>query len=427
MKKHFKNKIFFKPLQACVILLCLVCFIASCKTGKQEETTEQKEYNVPIEAKEWAFLLYDDADFNNAFDPLQDFAESAYSNEYVNVMVIQDKEHGPAKIWYIDENHDTKLLKEMGEINMGDYQVLRDFLDYSKSKCSAQRYILSFYNHGSAWEGACNDGTSSNDLLAMDEIQRALADTGGVDIVCFSAPCLMGALESVYELRDLVEVYIGSEEYSGYVWWFDTMGVICDTLKQSPDISNIQLGEQIIQSIEQHSVDWPQYVSDLTMSAVRTDRIVELANAVDALSVDFVAQINESASLVNQVYDNVFSLGSGRYLDVYDFAEKCHGSTSDAGLRTRLERVMETLSNAVFAQCRGSSMENAHGLSIYFPDTSQFEYKTYYGNPQHRLDFSADTSWDEFLTAYFNISGPTATYSVKPFIPDTGGLYPPQR
>ena len=144
----------------------------------------------------------------------------------------------------------------MKEVNMGDYQTLRDFLDYAKSKCAAERYILSFYDHGSGWEGACIDITSGDDLLLMDEIQRALTDAGGVDMVCFSAPCLMGALESVYELRNCTEVYIGSEETSGYIWWWYTMGDICETLKQNPDITNLEFADIIIQSIYRNSFNW---------------------------------------------------------------------------------------------------------------------------------------------------------------------------
>ena len=432
MNKKTKSKIFLK-LAPILVLVFLIGVIASCSTkqtesGGEESEFQEEEYDIPITAKKWAFLLYDDSEFEG-FDPLNDFVDEACSNENLNILVLQDSNYYNPRIWYIDEDHQKQQLKNMQEVNMGDYQTLRDFLDYAKSKCPAEKYILSFYDHGSGWEGACIDDTSNHDRLTMDEIQGALTDAGGVDMVCFSAPCLMGALESVYELRNCTEVYIGSEEISGYIWWWYPVRDICETLKQNPDITILELAEIIIQSIYQHSFDWRSYSNaDLTMSAIRTDKIREVIRAVDSLSNDLTNQMNESYSLFNVVYSNVLSLGYGRFLDAYDLFEKCHSSTSNAALRSKLERVMQALSDAVFAECHGTNMENAHGLSIYFPDFSQYGYKTFYGDPSYGLDFSADTHWDEFLDAYLDMFSPSTVQQREdtptPYIPDTDGFCP---
>ena len=36
----------------------------------------------------------------------------------------------------------------------------------------------------------------------------------------------MGAVESVYELREVVDVYIGSEELSGFIVWLGVIGLV---------------------------------------------------------------------------------------------------------------------------------------------------------------------------------------------------------
>ena len=89
----------------------------------------------------WTWLFYDDADFNNAFDPLETFTKEAYSGENLDVIVLQDTNYGPAKIWYINENHEHELLEEWGEIDMGDSQTLQDFLEYGKTNYPAKRII----------------------------------------------------------------------------------------------------------------------------------------------------------------------------------------------------------------------------------------------------------------------------------------------
>ncbi|HDM67216.1 MAG TPA: hypothetical protein ENG62_02385 [Thermoplasmatales archaeon] len=55
---------------------------------------------------------------------------------------------------------------------------------------------------------ACLDETNDNGWLTMDGVQQALIASGGVDVICSTAPCLMGAFELVYELRNCVKLYI---------------------------------------------------------------------------------------------------------------------------------------------------------------------------------------------------------------------------
>jgi len=67
MNKKTKSKIFFK-LAPILVLVFLIGLMASCSTGQgesngQETGSQDKEYDVPITAKKWALLLYDDAEF----------------------------------------------------------------------------------------------------------------------------------------------------------------------------------------------------------------------------------------------------------------------------------------------------------------------------------------------------------------------------
>jgi len=345
--------------------------------------------------KNWTFMFYDDADFYNGYDPLEDFAGQACSGENLNVIVLQDKEHDSAKIWHIDENHNKNLLKNMGEINMGAYETLKDFISYCKENFSAERYIISFYNHGSGWQGCCNDDTN-NDSLTMDEIQKAFIETDGVDIVCFSAPCLMGALESVYELKDYTDVYIGSEEYSGYMWWINIMKPLCDTLNQNPGRSNIELGETIIQLIDNDSYNKSSR-DDLTMGAIRTDKMNDLGNAIDILSQDVINNFEESYPIIKQFYQDVQSFGTGRFLDLYDFVEKYQIFETNQTINTDLKYVLENLTKVIIAETHGSNKPGAHGLSINFLNTSNPIYDTKYADLDYGLDFAYDTYWDELL------------------------------
>jgi hypothetical protein len=420
MYKKEKGLTITRLAKIVVPLVFITFFITTCNLSQS--------HNSPVGQKKWSFLFYDDADFNRAYDPFRDFKNYMCSSENLNVLILRDQEYGPAKIWYVDKDHNPICLKELGEINMGDYQSLYDFVDYSKENYPAERYIISFYNHGAAWQGACIDKASDNDILTMDEMQRALTNTGGVDIVCFSAPCLMGALESVYELRNCTDIYMGSEEGSGYIIWLRAMEQICETLNQNPDITSIKLGEEIIGIINQNTM--PLQSNDLnilTMSAIRTDRINEVIQAVEELSLYYLSHFDASCSFIQSVYNSVLVFGNGFSMDLYDFAERCHDVETDPAVISKLEHVMESLSDAVIAKCNGSRTSNAHGLSIYFPNSPSYSYDPRYGDSNYGLDFSTDTHWDEFLDAYFSAFSVEKNQEVVDhLIHASDGLFPPK-
>ena len=415
-----------KGMVAIVITFFIVSFVAPF-VDSWNISNASGEVNIKLTGKKWTWMFYNDADFTPGYDPMNDFAKEAYSAENLNVIVLHDNYGNPAKIWYIDEHHNKRLLEEWGEVDMGDYQTLRDFIEYSKENYPAERYLLSFYDHGMGWRGACIDDTN-HDWLTMNEIQKALRETGGVDIVCFTAPCNMGALESVYELRDCTDVYIGSEAGSGYVWWQYIISDICDMLNQNPDADDIALGKQIINLIEKDHYRW-SFVERITMSAIRTDKMKELANSIDIVAGDFIANFEESYEKIQSVYDDVQSFGAGRYLDVYDFTQKYLNVETNQTTRQHLESVMNCLSDAVIAECHGNQHPNAHGLTIYFPNPAQYRYDSSYSSVGYGLDFSRDTQWNEFLEYYFGrkpyviVYGINGGLGVTAYLKNIGGRY----
>ncbi len=353
--------------------------------------------NFPSSNTKWTWMFYNDADFTNGYDPFEWFSEEAYSGENLDVIMLQDTFGGPAKYWYIDQNHNPLLLENLGEVNMGDSQTLSDFIEYSKTNYPADRYLISFYNHGGGWTGACVDDTDKG-WLTMDDIQKALTDTGGADIVCFTAPCLMGAFESVYELRDCVDVYIGSEELSGYAWWGYIISDICDILNQNPDLDNIAIGEQIINVIEADHYRW-DYAEAITMSAIRTDKINQLSDSIDIIAHDFYNNKDESYYNIQSIYNDVQYFSNGGILDIYDLVEKISTVETDSDILQNLTNVMNSLIDCIIAECHGTEHPDAHGLTIYFPKN---EIDSNYADSDYGLDFAQDAFWDEFFNDFIS-------------------------
>lgn len=422
----------FRKRKAICIFVCMI-FIG---TGVVPSFANVLDDNVETEArtnmnesKKWTFMFYDDADFPG-YDPLIDtvggltFAEAAYSGEDVDVIVLQDIENGPATMWYVDESHNIEKLEDMGEANMANGSTLKNFVEYCKDEYPAERYVLAIYNHGGGIWGACIDYASNGDILTMDEMQKALTESGGVDILCFSAPCLMGAVECVYELRDCVDVYVGSEEISGYTLWHDAMGSLCDTLNENPDISNIDLGEKIIEWIEEDAKTNIKWGSLLSMSAIRTDKIEDLATSIDELSIYLNENFNDAINNIRKTRRKTKEVGRPilhwfkyrQSIDFLDFIQKYNEIESDPIICQHLQNITEAFNEAVIKECHRFLRRKTNGLSIYFPMTTlSYGYSSTYHNVGYGLDFPQDTHWDEFLLKY-KASGIEVFYTFFPFL-----------
>lgn len=346
--------------------------------------------------KAWTTLYYLDADYSGGYaDPLQQlYLDEINSTSHVNVVVLQDTLDDPAFIYYIDENHTKIVLEELGEVNMADYQVLQDFLAYGKQQYPADRYLLWVYNHGGAWKGACLDETDNAIAMSLDNFQTALSETGGVDIICFLA-CLMSSIEAVYELRNDVDVFVGSEDLAYMSWFDDVCGDTNQLLTDSPTLTNDVIGSEIVQFFqENHNPP----VNKLTISALRTEHIASLATALDALVREYTKHWLRSYRSIKNAYNNTFLLSNldewAAVFEVYDLRDFIENLPQTA----LTETVLDAFDDVLITEAHGTDMEETHGLSIFFqPRKSPYGLFRDYRDTSYGLDFAQDTFWNEFL------------------------------
>jgi hypothetical protein len=129
------------------LTVIFILLISSCK----EES--------PKPIKKWTFLLYDDADFKDAYDPLDTYPGSGIlpfynlvsSDANINYLVLRDRIDTEACYYKIDESNHLVLLQKLGEQNMGSPGTLSNFIKYAKENYPAERYITAFYDHGGGW------------------------------------------------------------------------------------------------------------------------------------------------------------------------------------------------------------------------------------------------------------------------------------
>lgn len=380
-----------------VFMICI--FMGICVVNAQAINLEKNKVltNKPA-SKAWTTLYYIDNDYNGGYtDPLQQiFIDEIASTSSINVIVIQDKLNEPAFLYYIDENHNITVLEELGEVNMADWVTLKDFIAYGKQNYPADRYLLWVYDHGGAWKGACLDETNNHNYIgiSMDGYQKALSQTGGVDIIVFLA-CLMSSIEAVYELRDFVDVVVGSEDLA-YCSWFN--GICGDTnqlLTDSPILTTEELGIQIVSFFPKQN-NPPQ--NKLTISAISTYKIEVLTKAIDDLVRYYCKHWFRYYSSVKKAYDNTFLLSDldewAKVFEVYDLKDFIENLPQC----TKTKAVLDAFDEVVIAEAHGRDMEETNGLSIFFQSKIS-SYKLFgdYKSKDLDLDFPKDTWWNEFL------------------------------
>ncbi|MFA5103163.1 MAG: clostripain-related cysteine peptidase [Candidatus Thermoplasmatota archaeon] len=371
--------------------------LAVCMVGAQATTPENNILPLTKPAnKAWTTLYYLDADYSGGYtDPLQQiFLDEIASTSQVNVVVLQDTLDEPAFIYYIDENHTKVILEELGEANMADPQVLQAFLTYGKQQYPAERYLLWVYNHGGAWKGACLDETDNAIAMSLDNFQTALSETGGVDIICFLA-CLMSSIEAVYELRNDVDVFIGSEDLAYFSWFDNVCGDTNQLLTDSPTLSNEVIGSEIVQFFQENN---NPPANKLTISALRTENIASLATAIDDLVSYYTKHWLRSYYSIKNAYNNTFLLsnleGWAPVFEVYDL----RGFIENLPQTTKTEAVLDAFDDVLISEAHGTDMGETHGLSIFFqPRKSPYGLFRDYRDESYGLDFAQDTLWNEFL------------------------------
>lgn len=379
-----------KQLLYFLLITFFILFFYSCN-NKESPTEVNESDDSPLPQKEWTFLLYDDADFKNAYDPFGDFSSHVSSSSEINYLVLRDKNNGEAEYFNINENHTPVLIDSLGEINMGDKNTLLNYIDFAKHHYPAKRYIIAFYDHGGGWMGTCWDITSNNDNLTAHELNEAFSAADNIDLILFTAPCLMGSLETAYQVRNSAKFYIGSESLSGFNFWLDILTDFDRLIKNNATISSHKLSEEIIK-LHKNNIKKSKYGSLLTMSAIDLSQMsntVYLFNKVtEFYNMDTIRFKNFPIKTVKHFYS--------QYIDFKHLLEELNNFESNENTKELIQQTIHSFESCIVAECHGDSMQNANGLNIYYPKKI-YSNNIYYLPYGRDLDFKTNCSWDDLL------------------------------
>ena len=241
---------------------------------------------------------------------------------------------------------------------------------------------------------------TDNDILRSNEIASALQSIGTtIDVIGFDA-CLMAMIENAYEIRGKVKYMVGSEETEPGEGW--AYNLILPELSSNPNMTAAQLSALLVQKYGQYYGSIAG--TDQTFSAVDMSKLDGVITAVNSF-VQALGTAN-SWSQVAQARQASDSYNESQHIDLYDFADRLGGLVP--GVASQANALKAALSAFVTSNYAEPSHANARGMAVYFPPSSAYDPR--YANGILKIDFTADTQWDEMIQASYQGGGtqPTA-------------------
>jgi len=170
-----------------------------------------------IPLAEWTYLHYmaHDQIPGNMTATVLARLESAGSTNLVNLAILLDDGGNTSHVtdYYVQRLGRTPL-QDHGDVNMGDQATLEQFIARTVERYAARgEYMLALDDHGNGWRGVCSDNhPTSGDWLQPSELRGALAAVNVTFQVALLNGCLMGNVETAFQVEGFVRFLVGSQE-----------------------------------------------------------------------------------------------------------------------------------------------------------------------------------------------------------------------
>jgi hypothetical protein len=402
-------------------LVCLFALLAvlsaACSSGGDDEASAPEDGDAGAEAPEgegWTVLHYSMADTDLEPFMLQDVAEMAEvgSTDGLNVVALVDRSPDYTDEAIVDQENweSAKLfdvqpgslveIEDQGEVNMGDPQVLSDFIASGISENPAARYALIISDHGASWPGVGPDESNDHDVLDLaelrDGIESGLAEAGvdSLDLLGFDA-CLMATYEVASALAPVADYLLASSELEpGHGWDYRSLQVLAD----DPSTDAETFGRALLEGFQAQAAE-QETDAEITLSLLDLAQMGALDTAMAEFSAALVESVGEVAPVVGQARPSTLSFGRNPDPTQDTHMADLGALVSSIGVESlqvsdQADGVLRALGDVVVEKIEGEAMLGATGLSIYFPPLAEYADGRY-------MELDDAGGWAQFLTAYY--------------------------
>ncbi|MBX7172445.1 MAG: hypothetical protein K1X72_15870 [Pyrinomonadaceae bacterium] len=379
---------------------------------------------------EWTLMFYMDSDNNLEAAQMQDLEEmmAVGSSENVNIIVLVDRSNQSseedgytaravgglpnwttAKLVRVEKGR-LRELSDWGEVNMGDPNNLKKFLQTVPAQFPAKHYGLVFGDHGAGWIGIVSDESANGDSLDTNELPAVFKETSGLtgklDLIGFDA-CMMANFEAAKSIAPFGKTMVGSEELEPGNGWNYTP--LMASLVQNPQMDSVALGKRVVDTYRDFYLGANEGNRDktVTLAVIDLEKIPALETAVSNLGIynqSFMksggrATWLQTAQVRSRAEEYGVHNGEHEYLyDLLDYAENLKREKVDAQTLQAADAVIAAVKSAVLYKINGAAHPHSNGLSIYFPPDAKKANGDYRATP-----FSVNGKWLPFLADYMGV------------------------
>ena len=400
MKKEKKESGCGCGLIAILLVICLfVFFIFDDEEEKPVENSSDKTYTLMV------YMCGSDLESEDgaATSDLEEMKKATIANE-LKVIIFA----GGTKDWKTSGLKDKKnqiIQVENGEIKVIENNVSKNymshpdtltyFIDYVFKNYKSDRYGLIMWDHGGgAISGFGYDENNPNeeDTLSLSEMKTVFSKyKNKFEFIGFDA-CLMSNFETAYVLKDSAKYLIASEETEPGTGWDYT--AILNQLSKDTSQDTVELGKKIVDSFIKDNDTF--FGDDATLTIIDLSKI----NKVYEKYEEFLKELKKEkfnskgyrtvSKTLNKT--KAFAEGDIDTIDLIDFAKNMQLKSSN--------KLIDAVNDSVVYHKTIGYLENANGLSIYFPN-EELEYYDNMYKLYKKIGFS--NTYINIINEYANI------------------------
>ncbi len=366
---------------------------------------------------DWTVLVYLAGDNNLEADALRDLneMEQAGSNDRVQLVVQFDRtgQAGDGERWsgarrYLVQRDADPLqissptLANLERLNMGDPQVLADFVVWGVRQYPARHHALVIWDHGSAWAGTAFDASAGGDGLNLLELEQALGtaqtqlDGMRFDLIGFDA-CLMGQLDVLLAVQPYGRVAVASAELEPNDGW--DWAALTERLQAEPTMDGAGLGRVIVETYGAAYESRNERTATLAAFDLELlrDVVTRTGAFADALTADLgnaytsVAEARSYATVYSQPRPEEFSA-----VDLGDLARLTIERGAPEAVAAPARELVAAIERARIAMWSGPFHADASGLSVFFPQAAERMPGIY----DQLSPLARQTSWARFVRTF---------------------------
>ena len=341
------------------------------------------------EAREWTILVYSAADNNLERPMLSDIAELASigSSDLINLIIQVDRsaEYSDSALLNLDPFIGTKRLAvsgvrtlmeldDLGVIDSGSADTLKDFIIWGVQRYPAKRYMLIMSNHGAAMNGIAFD-YDMRTHISLNELSVALREslirTGleRFDLIGFDA-CLMATVEVATFLSPFADLMLASAAVEpGHGWDYNSFALIRDQVDVSPEA----LGHEIIKGYKAVA-EQAKTFSDVTLSLIDLRTMEDFTEALSRFAELVSTQLPHGArdELSKEILRGIIygqdDNSNQNFANMYELKTLIEGiSRARPELASVSADLLTALERSIVHHVAGENFAAVLGLSIHFP------------------------------------------------------------